>query len=69
MRGDHCCRLQMGGFGGLGDAHLDDVADLWLPRLLSVKGRVSPSYLINAGSILGGGVVVVVVCLHCSHVP
>lgn len=44
----------MGGFGGLGDAHLDDVADLWLPRLLSVKGRVSPSYLINAGSILGG---------------
>lgn len=45
----------MGGFGGLGDAHLDDVADLWLPRLLSVKGRVSPSYLINAGSILGGG--------------
>lgn len=57
----------MGGFGGLGDAHLDDVADLWLPRLLSVKGRVSPSYLINAGSILGG--VVVVVCLHCSHVP
>lgn len=30
-RGGHCCCLQMGGFGGLGDAHLDDVADLWLP--------------------------------------